>query len=71
MKGSKEQQKYGKEKMKGHKKYMISFYKSIVDQDRASIVICNLKHEIIYMNPAAVLTAMRSEAVINLLEEAC
>ena len=33
---------------------MISFYKSIVDQDRASIVICNLKHEIIYMNPAAV-----------------
>ena len=40
--------------MKGHKRYMISFYKSIVDQDRASIVICNLKHEIIYMNPAAV-----------------
>mgnify|MGYP000204116373 FL=1 len=33
---------------------MISFYKSIVDQDRASIVICNLKHEIIYMNLAAV-----------------
>ena len=33
---------------------MISFYKSIIDQDRASIVICNLKHEIIYMNPAAV-----------------
>ena len=59
---------------------MISFYKSIVDQDRASIVICNLKHEIIYMNPAAVnsyakrgqlLSAMRSEAVINLLEEVC
>ena len=33
---------------------MVSFYKSIVDQDRASVVICNLKHEIIYMNPAAV-----------------
>ena len=49
---------------------MISFYKSIVDQDRASIVICNLKHEIIYMN-RQLLTAMRSEAVINLLEEAC
>ena len=31
---------------------MVSFYKSIVDQDRASVVICNLKHEIIYMNPA-------------------
>ena len=57
LKGSKdkEPQKYNKEKkMKGHKRYMISFYKSIVDQDRASIVICNLKHEIIYMNPAAV-----------------
>ena len=31
-----------------------AFFKSIVDQDRESIVICNLKHEIIYMNPAAV-----------------
>ena len=40
-------------KIKIHKK-MIGFYKSIVDQDRSSIVICNLKHEIIYMNPAAV-----------------
>ena len=30
------------------------FFKSIVDQDRASVVICNLEHEIIYMNPAAV-----------------
>lgn len=29
-------------------------YKSIVDQDRASVVICNLEHKIIYMNPAAV-----------------
>lgn len=31
-----------------------SFYKSIVDQDRAAVVICNLNHEIIYMNPAAI-----------------
>ena len=30
------------------------FFKSIVDQDRSAIVICNLKREIIYMNPAAV-----------------
>ena len=41
-------------KIKIHKKRMIGFHKSIVDQDRSSIVICNLKHEIIYMNPAAV-----------------
>jgi hypothetical protein len=31
-----------------------SFYKSMADQDRAAVVICNLRHEIIYMNPAAV-----------------
>ena len=30
------------------------FYKSIVDQDRCPVVICNLEHEILYMNPAAV-----------------
>ena len=32
----------------------VNFYKSIVDQDRSSIVICNLEHEIIYMNSAAI-----------------
>jgi PAS domain-containing protein len=32
----------------------VSFYQSVLDQDRAAVVICNLKHEIIYMNPAAV-----------------
>ena len=31
-----------------------SFYRSIIDQDRSAVVICNLQHEIIYMNPAAV-----------------
>ena len=31
------------------------YLKSIIDMDRASVVICNLNHEIIYMNPAAVL----------------
>lgn len=30
------------------------FFKSIVDQERAAVVICNLQHEIIYMNAAAV-----------------
>ena len=33
---------------------LASYYKSIADQDRAAIVICNLEHEIIYMNTAAV-----------------
>ena len=36
-------------------KQYVSFYKSIVDQDRCAVVICDLNHEIIYMNPAAVL----------------
>lgn len=29
------------------------YFKSIIDQDRCAVVICNLRHEIIYMNPAA------------------
>ena len=29
------------------------FFKSVVEQDGAPIVICNLEHTIIYMNPAA------------------
>ena len=33
---------------------MFAFLKSVVDQDRASVVICNTEHEIVYMNPAAV-----------------
>lgn len=32
----------------------VSYYKSVLDQDRAAVVICNLQHEIIYMNPAAI-----------------
>lgn len=35
-------------------KELNDYFKSIVDQDRAPVVICNLEHEIIYMNPAAV-----------------
>ncbi len=30
------------------------FFKSIIDQDHASVVICNLEHTIIYMNPASI-----------------
>lgn len=30
-----------------------NFFKSVIDQDRCAVVICNLEHEIIYMNPAA------------------
>lgn len=30
------------------------FFKSVLEQDRASVVLCNLDHIIVYMNPAAV-----------------
>lgn len=30
------------------------YIKSVVDMDRASVVICSLDHKIIYMNPAAI-----------------
>ena len=33
---------------------MISYYKSIIDQDRAPVVICNLEATVLYMNPAAI-----------------
>lgn len=29
------------------------YFKSIIDQDRAAVVICNLQHEIIYANISA------------------
>ena len=31
-----------------------AYFKSLVDQDRAAVVICDLEHTILYMNPAAV-----------------
>ncbi len=34
-------------------KDLAPYFKSIVEQDRCAVVICNLEHEIIYMNPAA------------------
>ena len=30
------------------------YFKSVLDQDRASIVLCGLDHTILYMNPAAI-----------------
>lgn len=30
-----------------------AFFKSVVDQDRAAVVLCDLQHTIVYMNPAA------------------
>lgn len=35
-------------------KELNAYFKGIIDQERVSVVICNLQHEIIYMNPAAI-----------------
>lgn len=32
---------------------LFPFFKSVLDQDRAAVVLCDLNHTIIYMNPAA------------------
>ena len=32
---------------------MNAFFKSVIDQDRAPVVICDLDHVIVYMNPVA------------------
>ncbi len=31
-----------------------AYFKSVIDQDTASVVLCDLQHTIIYMNPAAI-----------------
>jgi PAS domain-containing protein len=33
---------------------LYSYFKSVLDQDRSPIVLCNKEHEIIYMNPSAI-----------------
>lgn len=33
---------------------LTKYFKSIIDQDLCAVVICNLEHEVIYMNPAAI-----------------
>lgn len=40
----------GEQKFRRH----AAFFKSIIDQERCPVVICDMQHEIIYMNPAAV-----------------
>lgn len=33
---------------------ILQYFKSVLDMDTAPVVICNLQHEIIYMNPCAI-----------------
>lgn len=31
-----------------------SFFKSVIDADKAPVVICDLEHTVVYMNPASI-----------------
>ena len=31
-----------------------SFFKSVIDSDKAPVVICDLEHTVVYMNPASI-----------------
>lgn len=33
---------------------LTAFFKSVIDQDRAPVVLCDVEHTIVYMNPAAI-----------------
>lgn len=44
---------FSKEAVKKDKIELSKYFRSIIEQDRCAVVICNLNHEIIYMNPAA------------------
>lgn len=39
---------------------LCAYFKSIIEQDRSAVVICNLEHTILYMNPAAILRYSKS-----------
>lgn len=38
-----------------------TYFRSIIEQDKCSVVICNPTHEIIYMNPAAIAKYQKSD----------
>lgn len=47
---------------------MEKIFKSVLEQDRAAVVICDLNHIIIYMNPVAVKTYHKDLTGSNLLD---
>ena len=44
----------GRIKMNGISGELSPFFQSVIEQDEAAVVICDLEHTIIYMNPVAV-----------------
>lgn len=35
------------------REYMYELFKSVLDEDKSAVVLCDLHHRIVYMNPAA------------------
>ena len=48
-----ETENYSEENKCEFDRYLAPFFKSILEHDRSAVVVCNLNHEIIYMNPTA------------------
>lgn len=40
-----------------------AYFKSIIEQDREHVVICDLNHTILYMNPSAIRTTPNTAAL--------
>lgn len=64
------QKRLDNEKVIKFKSY-VSFYKGIVDQDRAAVVICNLKHEIIYISVDTLYGKLKWAKTITKTESGC
>lgn len=47
-------QKHKNDRKRDGSMEMNNYFKSMVEQDKCAVVICDLEHTIIYMNPAAV-----------------
>lgn len=45
---------FEKDNKKNNEPGLSKYFRSVIEQDRCAVVICNLEHEIIYMNPAAI-----------------
>lgn len=48
-----ENRSFGAAEKSAVESYLMPFFKSISEQDRCAVVICNVLNEIVYMNPAA------------------
>ena len=46
-----------------------NFFKSVIDADDAPVVICDLEHTIVYMNPTALHLVAQAHQLLQFLTE--